>query len=227
MSVKRSFSRFELPHDLQELPKENLIGLIHTLVKERNALQQELETERAAKKPKLSVNTVLAASVPPASVTPTASNVAAIKKRMGKALVNAVKKAAHSSNNKKPATEVSEGGMSPEMAQAIFGHLSPKSDTKRMTKWHLHNDTEIASLLSCDRLVHPVKHDGKGLLFFGGRPRKIYGWAGFDQMEIKYDKRDQALQLKIRSYCVGVGPPEYRPGYVAYSKGQTNILAKD
>jgi hypothetical protein len=43
-------------------------------------------------------------------------------------------------------------------------------------------------------------------------------------MEIKYDKRDQTLQLKIKTVYADSGRPEFATNLMAYSKGETDIL---
>ena len=103
--------------------------------------------------------------------------------------------------------------MNPEVARELMKDISIISDTKRMSKWKLQSDSSIAALLSCPRLIHPVKHDGVGVLFYG----KIYAWAGFDTMEVKYDKYQMVLSLKIKTYCFDTGSPEISPQLVAYA----------
>ena len=95
------------------------------------------------------------------------------------------------------------------------------SDSKRMVKWNLTNDKDIAAVLKSERLVHPVKHDGTGyILPSGSSAQNIYNWARFVSMEVKYDKRDFTLHVKVRTAAAGGGRPEFVPEKVKYSRGE-------
>lgn len=219
-----------VPTDLSALSNGQLQGLVRDLDEERKSLGLQLQraTDAAAaaaakKKARMSVNTSAAAAATPAAavVTPTAKEVTAVQKRMGKNAERAVKKLTFG-NRKKPTCEVSEGNMSPGMAAALMTKYSGcrTSDTKKMTKWTLTNDADVATLLQTKRLIHPVKFDGKVWSFGGGKP-KIYCWAGYDQCEVKYDKGQRNLTVKVKCFEAGTGRPEspYAAKLVMYADG--------
>lgn len=90
-----------------------------------------------------------------------------------------------------------------------------------MSKWNITNDRDIACILKCERLVHPVKHDGTGYIIpSGSTPSSMYNWAKFMGMEVRYDKRDLTLQIKVRTSAAGGGRPESVPEKVKYSRGE-------
>lgn len=95
-----------------------------------------------------------------------------------------------------------------------------------MTKWKITNDTVIAKFLQTKRLIHPVKFNGK-VLTFGGAPPRVYCWAGFESMEVKYDKSACNLVLKIKTFEAGTGSPEFVPNLVAYADGLVDTLSSD
>jgi hypothetical protein len=226
----------QIPSSLDDMDRSELVDLLCKVATERDGLKLQLDQlhQQQQKKQKLLQQTALAvstahtttvAAVVAAPVTPTAAEVTAIRKRLGKMAVKAIKKGCHG-GTKKPISEFSEGSVSSIMAKAMLQDLqsSLMSDTARMTKYKVTNDTTICEFLGTDRLVHPVKDDGKGYVCFGGPKPKIYAWAKYDSMEIKYDKRDQTLQLKIKTVYAGSGRPEHAGTLIAYSKGETDIL---
>uniref|UniRef100_A0A7S2ULU4 Uncharacterized protein n=1 Tax=Attheya septentrionalis TaxID=420275 RepID=A0A7S2ULU4_9STRA len=228
-----------VPQDLDVLSKDALVTLVRDLDEERQALTSELDVlgSPLLKKRKTtgSVQTqVTAASVvvspvrvPVPVVTPTAKEVTAVRKRMGKNAERAIKKMKHG-NKKKPTSEVSEGGMTPAMVHEIMKDYDAHqtSDTKRMTKWVLlDNDAAIISnMLGIDRLIHPVQFDGKVICWAGNRNPKIYCWASLERMEVKYDKAQCNLNLKIKTTEAGTGSPDYKPLLLAFAKGEIDHI---
>jgi hypothetical protein len=220
-----------VPADLSALSNGELQGLVRDLDEERKSLGLQLaaatqKASAAAKKKArrpapISTSAAASAAAAPAAtvVTPTAKEVAAVQKRLGKNVERAVKKLKFG-NRKKPTCEVSEGNMSPEMVASLMTKYSAsrKSDTKKMTKWTLTDDADVAALLQTKRLIHPVKFDGK-VWSFGGVTPKIYCWAGYDQCEVKYDKSQRNFTVKVKCFEAGTGRPEHAAKLVAYADG--------
>ena len=221
-----------VPADLSTLNNEQLQGLVRNLDEERQALRLQLaaatkaqqnNAKKARKPAPISTSSAAsaAAAAAPTVVTPTAKEVTTVQKRLGKNVERSVKKLTFG-NRKKPTCEVSEGGMSPEMATALMKEYSSslKSDTKKMTKWLLTDDADIAALLQTKRLIHPCKFNGK-VWSFGGTKPKIYVWAGYEQCEVKYDKSQRNLTIKVKCFEAGTGSPEspYSVRLVAYADG--------
>lgn len=220
-----------VPADLSALSNEQLQGLVRDLDEERQALRiqlaaaakaQQNNAKKARKPAPISTSSAAsAAAATPTVVTPTAKEVTMVQKRLGKNVERSVKKLTFG-NRKKPTCEVSEGGMSPEMATALMKEYSSslKSDTKKMTKWLLTDDADIAALFQTKRLIHPCKFNGK-VWSFGGTKPKIYVWAGYEQCEVKYDKSQRNLTIKVKCFEAGTGSPDspYSVRLVAYADG--------
>ena len=145
----------------------------------------------------------------------------AMRKRLRDKVVKAVKKTAHN-DRKKPYSEISDGCASRAVAVALMNGLHPKSDTARMTRWIL-TGNDVSRFLGIERLVHPVKFDGK-VWSFGGAPVHVYAWAAFESLEIKYENASKVLTLKSRTFLAGSGRPEAQPRLVAYSRGEAGGL---
>ena len=158
-----------VPADLESLDKPALIATIKRLRRERDELAAA-KTSPPAKKSK--------PSPPRPSV-----DIAAIMKRLREKSIKAIKKTPHT-EKRKPYTEVTEGCASKSIALALLGAKTPKSDTKRMTRWVLEGD-EVPAWLGCERLVHPVNFDGYSYCLKGETPR-VYFWAAFESLEVKY-----------------------------------------
>jgi len=77
-----------------------------------------------------------------------------------------------------------------------------------------------------ERLIHPVKHDGKGFIPFRVPKNKIHGWAGYDSMEVKYDKQENTFSLKIKSFMARTGCPDlaHAQWLVASSNGEVDVI---
>ena len=231
----KSATAVQVPANLSALSSEQLRGLVLDLDGERQALRLQLTAatkaqtnnaggaKKARKPAPISTSSAAsaAAAAAPTVVTPTAKEVTTVQKRLGKNVERSVKKLTFG-NRKKPTCEVSEGGMSPEMATALMKECSSslKSDTKKMTKWLLTDDADIAALLQTKRLIHPCKFNGKVWSFGGSKP-KIYVWAGYEQCEVKYDKGQKNLTIKVKCFEAGTGSPEspYAAQLVAYADG--------
>ena len=141
----------------------------------------------------------------------------AMRKRLRDKVVKAVKKTAHN-DRKKPYSEISDGCASKAVAVALMNGLHPKSDTARMTRWVL-TGNDVSRFLGIERLVHPVKFDGK-VWSFGGAEVHVYAWAAFESLEIKYENASKVLTLKARTFLAGSGRPEAQPRLLAYSRGE-------
>ena len=145
----------------------------------------------------------------------------AMRKRLRDKVVKAVKKTAHN-DRKKPYSEISDGCASRDVAVALMNGLHPKSDTARMTRWTL-TGNDVSRFLGIERLVHPVKFDGK-VWSFGGAEVHVYAWAAFESLEIKYENASKVLTLKSRTFMAGSGRPEAQPRLLAYSRGEEGGL---
>ena len=184
-----------IPENLEELSKPELIKIIQSL-------QQQV-----AKKHK--------------GDEVDAKALQAMRKRLRDKVVKAVKKTAHN-DRKKPYSEVSDGCASKAVAVALMNGLHPTSDTARMTRWIL-TGNDVSRFLGVERLVHPVKFDGK-VWSFGGAPVHVYAWAAFESLEIKYENASKVLTLKSRTFMAGSGRPEAQPRLLAYSRGEEGGL---
>jgi len=158
---------------------------------------------------------------------PTPFEMQKVQKRLGQNVISAVKSAVHG-GRKIPKSTVTEGNMNLSMISAIMQdyHDKKMSETKRMVKWSLTEDGDIANVLkSGERLVHPVKHDGTGYIIpAGSSPANIYNWAKFVGMEMKYDKRELTLTVIAKTTAAGSGRPECVPEKVKYSRGEREDL---
>ena len=102
-----------------------------------------------------------------------------------------------------------------------------KSDTSRMTKWSLTSDAAISRLLGCEKLIHPVAFDGKVWCFAGGPMPKVYAWAGFESLEVKFEPSSSLLTLKFRTFMAGSGDPSYNTQLSAYARGVGSLDGYD
>mmetsp|Transcript_2140 Transcript_2140/g.4398 ORF Transcript_2140/g.4398 Transcript_2140/m.4398 type:complete len:369 (-) Transcript_2140:139-1245(-) len=197
--------------------------------------------------------------------TPTAKNqqeeLAKLQKRLSKNLLHAIKTTVIHGGRKMPQSTCIEGNVDEKLAIALMSctykasttngdnaedrNGSSKnltSNTKRMIKWLVSYDRDIASILNLpERLVHPVKHDGTGQIFinpvkydelairFGKKkegtkrlykPPPVYNWAKFVRMEVRYDKRDKTLTVAAKTTDAGSGRPEFVKEKVGYSMGE-------
>ena len=143
-----------VPENLEALSKPELIKIIRGLQK----AQKKQRTGEAAVDAKA---------------------IQAMHKRLRDKVVKAVKKTAHN-DRRKPYSEVSDGCASKSIAVALMGGRHPTSDTARMTRWVLAGDA-VARFLGIERLVHPVKFEGK-VWSFGGAPVRVYAWAAFESL---------------------------------------------
>ena len=184
-----------IPENLEELSKPELIKIIQSL-------QQQV-----AKKHK--------------GDEVDAKALQAMRKRLRDKVVKAVKKTAHN-DRKKPYSEISDGCASRAVAVALMNGLHPKSDTARMTRWTL-TGNDVSRFLGIERLVHPVKFDGK-VWSFGGAEVHVYAWAAFESLEIKFENASKVLTLKSRTFLAGSGRPEAQPRLLAYSRGEAGGL---
>ena len=210
-----------IPSNIESLERSELIRLLKRVADERDKLRVEM-VERVNKKAKTSTTSTTSTTLAPifcsnnstqgtttTTTTPKKNpsfNMIATKKRIEKNTIRFVKKSAHN-DKKKPWTEVTDSLPSSSSAvQLLEGH-TPKSDTARMIKWELLGNDNIVNWLGLEeKFIHPVKFDGKVLCIAGGRP-KIYAWAAFEKVEIKYIKNTGALEMKFRTYMARTGNP--------------------
>lgn len=203
-----------IPPNLESLERSELIRLLKRVADERDKLRVEMENP-AAKKAKTSTtlapifcsnNSSTPGSTTTNPQTTPSFNASAAKKRIAKNTVRLVKKSAHN-DKKKPWTEVTDSIPSSASAiQLLEGH-TPKSDTARMIKWELlGNDTVVNWLGLEEKFIHPVKFDGKVWCLAGEKP-KIYAWAAFEKVEIKYIKNTGSLEMKFRTFMARTGNP--------------------
>jgi len=144
--AKRTLSEIPNAANLERMEKVDLIKVIGTLKRERDTLAVGI----GGSQKKAKTAAAPAAAAPDNKV---------IMKRIRDKAFKAVKKTGHN-EKKKPYTEVSEGMHSKAAALALLRGLPVKSDTARMTKWLLEGEA-VSDWLGSDRLVHPVKFDGK------------------------------------------------------------------
>ena len=185
-----------IPENLEELSKPELIKIIESL---RQQVQKKQRTDAECDKKALQ----------------------AMRKRLRDKIVKAVKKTAHN-DRKKPYSEISDGCASKAVAVALMNGLHPKSDTARMTRWVL-TGNDVSRFLGIERLVHPVKFDGK-VWSFGGAEVHVYAWAAFESLEVKYENAAKVLTLKARTFLAGSGRPEAQPRLLAYARGEAGGL---
>lgn len=201
--AKQPLSEIPNAANLERMEKEDLIKVIGTLKRERDKLAGGKTLGGSPKKAKT--------AAAPAAAAP--DNKVVMKRIRDKAF-KAVKKTGHN-EKKKPYTEVSEGMPSKGAAFALLRGLPVKSDTARMTKWLLEGEA-VSDWLGSDRLVHPVKFDGKSWCLRGQTP-KVYAWAAFESVEVKYEASSSLLTLKFRTRQAGSGNPGSQPSLAAYS----------
>jgi hypothetical protein len=91
------------------------------------------------------------------------------RKKLGKAATDAIKKKVQGERKMrvfqlKLISE--EGDTSIETVKAATEDLGGFliSDTAKFTKWKVTCSESIADFLTTERLIHPVKHDGKGFI---------------------------------------------------------------
>ena len=109
----------------------------------------------------------------------------------------------------------------------VMAGVPGKSDTSRMTKWSLTSDAAISRLLGCEKLIHPVAFDGKVWCFAGGPMPKVYAWAGFESLEVKFEPSSSLLTLKFRTFMAGSGDPSYNTQLSAYARGVGSLDGYD
>jgi hypothetical protein len=139
------------------------------------------------------------------NTVPSSFKVDAVKKRIAKKSFLLVKKTAHN-KVKKPYTELNESVPNAAAAMALFEGFEPKSDTHRLAKWELSGDEIVEWLHLASQWIHPVKFDGKVILFGGAKPF-VYAWACYDALQARFDKKGASLSLKFRTKMVGSGRP--------------------
>jgi len=119
------------------------------------------------------------------------------------------------------------------------------SETKRQLRWKIDDDDSIMHILGRDeRLIHPVKHDGSGFYVFpisssteesissSSSPssahsmakNRLYHWARFVSLEVRYDKRDMTLVYIAKTVAAGIGRPERAIEMMRYSLGEQDDL---
>ena len=76
-------------------------------------------------------------------------------------------------------------------------------------------------------LVHPVAFDGKVWCFAGGPMPKVYAWAGFESLEVKFEPSSSLLTLKFRTFMAGSGDPSYNTQLSAYARGVGSLDGYD
>lgn len=148
----------EVPKNLDELSRDQLLDLVTSLASERDELSRKrskVDVDSSQKKPKKDqIQTTLAPPKKAPSI-----NVTSIKKRILLKSIKAIKKTKHN-DKRKPYTEVTEGLSSKEDAMMLLEDFPMTSSTPRMTKWML-GPGEIERFLGCESTIHPVAFDGK------------------------------------------------------------------
>lgn len=182
MASVNPFARFAaVPADLDSLPKDELVRLLKRVNTERD------ELIRSNKKIKTSFSSSF--------------NVEATKKRIASAATKTIKKTGHTFS-KKPWTEISESLPDEAAALALMGGYEAKSNTARMIKWEF---SDVANWLGTSPFIHPVKYEGRILTFPGEPVPKVYLWASYETVQIKFEKKTGHLTLKFRTYASGDG----------------------
>ena len=198
----------EVPTNLAGLDNDALVTMVKRLAKERDDLAAEV-----AKKPK----TAAVASAAGGAQASSAVDTKALLQRLKTKAVSAIKKTKHN-DKRKPYTEVCEGVPTKAAALALLAGFAPRSDTARMTRWVL-EAADVPRWLACERLVHPVAFDGKVWCIAGSRPQ-VYAWAGFEQLEVKWEQGSGLLTCKFRTYMAGSGQPSVNPHLLAFARGE-------
>jgi hypothetical protein len=189
-NTSHNINRTNVPAQLDDVPKEELIRLLKRVAHERDELIL-LEEEQARKKVKVT---------PPktAAVKPVSFNAEATKKRIASNTLKAVKKTAHN-QRKKPWTEIHESLPSYECLTQLMEGYKPVSETSRLIKYEL-RDGEVHRWLGCEAIIPKCKFDGYCLVFRGEKMPDIKTDAAFEKVEIKYDRKQGQLSLKFRTY---------------------------
>ncbi len=215
--------------EFENLSHSDLVSLVKALHKERESLEARLPSTSSAGKsiaPSASSGSGKKAAAPAAVQPPgpSAGELKAIMKRLSEKMAKAVKKTKQN-GKRKPRCEVSEGIPSKATALKLLESCSQyqKSDTAKMTRWIIDDDTAIADWLGIEKLVHPVAFDGKVWCLAGSRPQ-VYAWAGFASLEVKYVPSANLLTLNMHTYYAGSGSPETRPQLCAYARGERSEL---
>lgn len=201
----------QLPYDVDLLSREELIGLLRRVTAERDELATEVQ--RKSKKQKTdSVNPIQYAYYPAAPVLPMAPepsfDTAAIKKRILKSASAKIKKTVHTDRNK-PYTEVLECVPNESAVNELMQGFTPKSNTYNMIKWLL-NEEEVLDWLDMRDapLIHPVTNKINTICLFGEKPN-IYAHAKIETLEIKWDRKSGAFNMKFRTLIAGFGKPGF------------------
>ncbi|KAL7540300.1 hypothetical protein ACHAWF_006644 [Thalassiosira exigua] len=157
----------------------------------------------------------------PAEPAPPPEEVERLRTQLGKRLHIAVRSAVHG-GLKVPKSSITENDISLPMTAALMNDFKEykTSETNRMTRWLISDDRVISRALSCERLVHPVQHDGTGhVLPAGSSPSNVYYWAQFVSLGVRYDKREQLITVAAKTKVAGNGRPEHMSERIAYSRG--------
>jgi len=146
-----------------------------------------------------------------------------VQKRLGQTLLTSIQQTAVHGLRKVPKTTIKS-----EITRAVIAAMMQTyenqqvSDSKRMTKWNFESIQQIVKLLKLpERLIHPVKHDGSGhILPRGSSVSNVYHWAKFQEVQVRYDKRDGMVTIMAKTVVVGCGRPENVPERARYSRGE-------
>mmetsp|Transcript_5491 Transcript_5491/g.11966 ORF Transcript_5491/g.11966 Transcript_5491/m.11966 type:complete len:805 (-) Transcript_5491:127-2541(-) len=217
LAVERASGVKVTPEDVKKICATTASAMASRLANELNGTTSSSSTSMSASGQKRSAASAwsdLLSSQSGGKATPAATakfDAAAAKKRLLKRTTTEVKKTAHN-DRKKPYSTVSDALPDESAARALFEDVTPSSDTKAMIKWKL-SGMEVSNWFKNDssglleHYIHPVKFDGKVICLFGSKP-KVYAWAGFDSVEVKFEKKSNLLTLKIRTYLAGTGRPD-------------------
>ncbi len=210
-----SHKRARVPDDLDGLSRDALVGLVNDLARERDALERAAKTARTVPTPETQpaarpAKKPAAKTVPkPAPSAVGGMEIDALRARLAKKAIKAIKKAKHN-ERRKPYTTVTEGVASKEVALRLMRGHEPhlKSDTARMTRWILGPDEAIEAIGADLKLIHPVAND---VATYCGPDDDgyVYCAAKIDSLEVKYEPAASLLSLKFRTCYAGSGRPPH------------------
>jgi hypothetical protein len=215
----RSRKPTQVPTDLEDLPKEELVRLLRSVASERETLERNAVGGSSNKGPSRpddpARNAVGPAAPPKASATllpfipppprvkpPPPFKCEQVKAHIEEMAASMIKKKAHNWKGR-PTTEVTEEIPSLEAARELFKGYPEINKTARSYRWNL-NGFQVVEWLGCPRYVHPVKFEGK-IVCQVGQPAYVYAFAGYDSLLAKYEQGTGTLTLRFKTYTAGTG----------------------
>lgn len=210
----------EVPADLEDLPKEELVRLLRSVTSEREIMERSGQSKgehlpsnkklsegfsgAAASAPKPASSLLPYIPSPPRIKPPPVFKCDQVKARIAEMAASLIKKRAHNWKGR-PTTEMTEEVPSLEAARELFKGYPEVNKTARSYRWQLSGE-QVVEWLDCPKYVHPVKFEGKVICQIG-QPAYVYAFAGYDSLLAKYEQGTGALTLKFKTFTAGTGIP--------------------